>query len=210
MGAASAAHPWADIGERGRQSRWGKKNSIENKAYIENFDQPYRVRFLLQMSNPHDRQANRCWTRITGLRCKGLIALATRFQERGRAGHPVVRQLARAVHHRGLHGRGLPFAVPRSGVQARGGHQENGWHRGGLRQLHDRPAEQRHGRGRPVGDERYRAAHGPPVHRHVRGVQRECRVKRSRTDRVASPPVIVNRAHRSPPPPTTPTCSDTV
>jgi len=95
----------------------------------------------------------------------------TYVQKRRRAGGKVVRTLARAVHNRRLHGRRLPFAVQRTGIQTCGGHQKGGRRQCGFRELHGRSAERGHGRHHPVGDQRHlTAASGPRVHRHVRSV----------------------------------------
>lgn len=93
------------------------------------------------------------------------------LQKRRCAGGKVVRTLARAVHNRRLHGRRLPFAVQRTGIQTCGRHQKGGRRQCGFRELHGRSAERRHGRHHPVGDQRHlTAANGPRVHRHVRSV----------------------------------------
>lgn len=97
-------------------------------------------------------------------------------QERGRACCPVVRALARAVHHRGLHRRGLPLAVRWTGLRPGGGHQEDGGRARGLWELHRRAAEPRRGRSVAVGDQEHRASHGPRVPCRVRGMRRRRRL----------------------------------
>lgn len=93
-------------------------------------------------------------------------------QEPGRAGGTVVRRMARAMRHRGLHRRGLPSAVRRSGLRTGSEHATDGHSAGGLRELRGGTTERGCGRDHPAGGQEHCPAHGQPVRWRVRGVRR--------------------------------------